>query len=66
MKLIEAFEKYSDDRLMKRPYMMFGRDIAWLKDFHAWGNEDARKLGFMIPDSMIEDANANDWEEVKE
>jgi hypothetical protein len=37
-------------------------DVKWLKGLKAWGNEQSKELGFIIPVSMIEDANADDWE----
>lgn len=36
--------------------------VGWLKQLKINGNEESRKLGFIIPQFMIEDANANDWE----
>ena len=35
--------------------------VGWLKGLKGWGNEESRKLGFIIPSCMIEDANADDW-----
>lgn len=40
-------------------------DIEWLKGLKVWGNEESRKMGFLIPQHMIEDANADDWEIVE-
>ena len=37
-------------------------DIKWLKGLKSWGNEEFRKLGFFIPQFMIDDAEADDWE----
>jgi hypothetical protein len=63
MKLEEAFEKYPNTtKLRRKSKPSFSADIKWLKGLKAWGNEDARKLGFIIPKFMIEDANADDWE----
>lgn len=62
MTLDEAFEKYSDEIILKRPTRCLPHDIKWLKQMKIWGNEESRKLGFFIPESMIEDANADDWE----
>lgn len=36
--------------------------VEWLKGLKAWGNQESRNMGFIIPDFMIEDANATDWE----
>lgn len=62
MKLDEAFEKYDDTTKLKRHGYNMAYDIAWLKGLKAWGNEESRKLGFIIPQFMIDDANADDWE----
>jgi hypothetical protein len=64
MTLNDAFKKYNDDVLMKRTSSLFdyGYPIRWLKDLKMWGNIEARKLGFFIPDIMIETADATDWE----
>ena len=76
MKLTEAFKKYADDVKLvrnKKQYNILGEevprmaaDIKFLKGLHAWGNEDSRKLGFIIPDFMIDDAQADDWEVLEE
>lgn len=62
MKLQEAFEKYSDDIYLKRKKGFVSLSILDLKDMVAWANEDSRKLGFIIPQCLIEDAQADDWE----
>lgn len=36
--------------------------VGWLKGLKGWGNEESRKMGFIIPEFMIEDAKADDWE----
>jgi hypothetical protein len=69
MKLQEAFDKYPDTQKMRRQSYDSRRmsyDIGWLKGMHAWGNEESRRLGFFIFPSMIEDAQADDWEPVNE
>lgn len=43
---------------------VYSHSIEWLKMIHAIGNEESRKLGFLIPQFMIDDAQADDWEEV--
>lgn len=67
MTLDEAFKKYPDTTVMKRKnsltYQPF--NIKWLKQLKAYGNEESRKLGFFIPDGMISDADADDWEVVE-
>lgn len=68
MTLEEAFEKYSDETILKRKDALeiLAADIKWLKGLKAWGkvwgNEESRKLGVIVPQLMIDDANANDWE----
>lgn len=37
-------------------------DIEWLKGMYAWGNEESREMGFIIPQFMIDNAQADDWE----
>lgn len=65
MTLDEAFTKYDDQTFLKRPNSPVMCDIKWLKQLKAWGNQESRSLGFIIPDFMIEDANADDWELVQ-
>lgn len=65
MTLDEAFKKYSDDIKLNRPGYM-SHDIAWLKQLKAWGNNESRTLGYIIPQFMIDDANATDWEVTKQ
>lgn len=62
MTLDEAFEKYDDTVKMTRPGLNMDYDIAWLKGLKAWGNQESRELGFIIPQFMIDDAQADDWE----
>lgn len=86
MTLQEAFEKYSDNQLMRRASYkdlfpshydqalvqsflekgLGAYPIYWLKQLIGWGNEESRKMGFIIPQSMIDDANANDWEIIED
>lgn len=63
MTLDEAFKKYDDEVELKRPNRM-PHNVAWLKQLKAWGNEESRKMGFGIPQCMIDDAIADDWETV--
>ncbi len=66
MTLDEAFEKYPDDKKMARKSKPnFTAHIEWLKGLKAWGNKESRELGYAIPQFMIEDSNADDWELVK-
>lgn len=65
MTLDEIFEKYTGDERFKRPNFGFSYPISWLKQFKLYGSEEYRDLGFIIPDFMIEDANADDWEIIK-
>jgi hypothetical protein len=62
MTLEKAFKKYTDDTILKRPKHFFSFSVKWLKQLKAWANEESRWLGFIIPQTMIEDANAEDWE----
>lgn len=60
---VNKFPKDCDKELLA-DYLKSGGgsyDIEWLKGFKSWGTEEARKLGFFIPHSMIDDANADDW-----
>lgn len=65
MTLEEAFKKYSNEINLKRPSHLFYYDILWLKQLKAWGNEESRDMGYIIPQHMIDDANADDWEIVE-
>lgn len=63
MKLEDAFKLFGNGVTLKRkskPWI--SGEVAWLKGLEKWGTESNRKLGFFIPNEMIEDANANDWE----
>lgn len=65
MTLDEIFEKYTDEQYILRsskPAYMSPVTVGWAKGLKAWGNEESRKIGFWIPQFMIEDAQANDWE----
>lgn len=66
MNLKEAFDKYDDSVKMKRPHHYNNYPISWLKGLYAWSNPALRKNGFIILDSMIENANADDWKIVPE
>lgn len=65
--------RYYVERLLKRRPDLKESDIGdsgahsveFLKGMKSWGNQESRRLGFLIPDFMIEDANADDWEVVK-
>lgn len=64
MTLDEIFEKYTDDKKIyriSRNYMS-PKPIAWAKLLKEWGKEELRKEGFWMPEYMVEDANANDWQ----
>jgi len=65
MKLEEAFEKYDDKVKLKRPNYNLSFTIRWLKQLKAWGNQESRDMGFLIPQPMIDDANADDWEVIE-
>jgi hypothetical protein len=63
----DTFPEYVDKEKLQE-YLESGGgayDIGWLKKQHARADKELRKLGFIIPDYMIEDANADDWELVK-
>lgn len=62
MTLDEAFEKYPDTTILRRKGNWFCASIKWWKMHKAWATPEARRDGFIIPDKMIEDANANDFE----
>lgn len=64
MYLSEIFNKYPHDSAMefRRKGRIFSANIKWLKQMKAWGNEESRKMGFIIPQFMIDDAEADDWE----
>ena len=63
MTLDEIFEKYQDDQKIYRlsDKFMSPKSIEYAKQLKAWGNEKSRKLGYWIPDFMIEGAEATDW-----
>lgn len=64
MKLEELFKKYPDDRKAYRKSRkhMTPVTVEWLTGLHAWGNEESRQMGFLLPQFMITDAIADDWE----
>lgn len=63
MTLDEAFKLYDDSVKLKRKVKnRDGCTIKFLKGLKAWGNQESRDLGFIIPQFMIDDANANDWD----
>ncbi len=63
MKLDDALEKYPDEVMMRRKDKPnFEVTISWLRQLKAWGNTESRELGFLIPQFMIDDAEASDWE----
>jgi hypothetical protein len=67
MKLEEAFAKYSDEtRLRKKSQPCFDAKIQWWKMHKQWANQESRDMGFIIPQHMIDDANADDFEVVEE
>jgi hypothetical protein len=65
MTLDEAFKKYDNDIKMKRNGDISAYSISWLKSLKVWGNNESRELGFKIPQFMIEDAKADDWEKIE-
>jgi hypothetical protein len=54
-----AIDQYSKNKF-------YHKKISFLKQLYAWGNEESRRMGFGIPDFMIEDAKADDWQIVGE
>ena len=64
MTLDEVFEKYSDDKTIIRTSRshMPPATVKWCKGLKAWGCQEARNMGFFIPQFMIDDAHADDWE----
>ena len=65
MTLDEAFEKYPDETILKRKShvnITFNANMEYLKSMKPWACEYARNTGFIIPQSMIDDAKADDWE----
>lgn len=64
MTLDEIFKKYSDEQKVYRAGTKYisPKTVGWCKQLKAWGNQESREMGFWIPDYMIKDANADDWE----
>ena len=60
MTLDEIFSKFSDETKIKRKNQILITDVKWAKGLKAWGNEESRELGFIIPQFMIDDAMADD------
>lgn len=64
MTLDELFAKYPDHRKAYRTGVanMSPKTIEWCKGLKEWGDPELRAKGYIIPDFMVEDAKADDWE----
>lgn len=49
----------SEETILK---VMSKYPVVWLKGLKGWGNQESRNMGYGIPQFMIDDANADDWE----
>lgn len=68
MNLDEAFLLHDDLAKLKRQSWEThrgGYTVEWLKGLKAWGTAGNRKMGFIIPQFMIDDAQADDWEVIE-
>lgn len=64
MTIPEIITKYKDnetDEFHRKDKPYFSANIQWLKGLYAYGNKESQDIGFFIPSSMIEDAQADDW-----
>lgn len=62
-KFLEIYKKRCpelEEEFIKKD--MYACDLETLKGIKAFGNQRAVNMGFLIPNGMIEDANADDWE----
>jgi hypothetical protein len=68
MTLTEIFDKHTNDQKIYRTSRLWITPVSieWAKGLKAWGNEESRSMGFWIPQFMLEDAEADDWELVNE
>ncbi len=64
MKLKELIGKYPDFRKVYRKgeANMSPKTLEWCKGLVEWADPDLRHKGYVIPQFMIEDAQADDWE----
>lgn len=61
MTLDKIFEKYNDDDKIYRTSIKhpLPATIKWAKSMKAWGSQEARDLGFIIPQFMIDDTKSD-------
>lgn len=45
---------------IKKLILTYG--IEFFKSLKEWGKEEYRKIGFWVPQFIIDDSNADDWE----
>lgn len=72
MKLNELMQAYPDSTRVRRkpPGNQFTNsgitNLAWARILLTWANPHAVSCGFLVPENMMEDAEADDWEIVDE